>query len=57
MRSLLKIPLQHVSPELQESIRADDETRVSIEEYIRAFKLSNIKQKKRVFTMMDKQNK
>ena len=57
VRSLLKIPLQHVSPELQESIRADDETRLSIQEYITAFKLSNIKQKKRVFTMMNKQNK
>lgn len=57
MTSILKIPLQYVSPDLQESIRTDDDTRVSIEEYIHDFKLLNIKKKKRVFTMMNKQNK
>jgi hypothetical protein len=31
--------------------------RISLEDYIREFKLLNIKQKKRVFTIMDKQNK
>jgi hypothetical protein len=54
---MLKIPLTYVSPELRESIRTDDDRRVSLEEYIRDFKLLNIKQKKRVFTMMNKQNK
>jgi hypothetical protein len=53
--SLLKIPLEYVSPELKENIRTDDDTRISLEDYIRAFKLSNIKHKKRVFSMMDKQ--
>ena len=57
MMSILKIPLRYVSPELQESIRSDDDRRISLEEYIHDFKLLNIKKKKRVFTMMDKQNK
>ena len=57
MTSMLKIPLTYVSAELQESIRTDDNTRISLEDYIRSFKLLNIKQKKRVFTMMNKQNK
>jgi len=57
MTSMLKIPLTYVSQELQESIRTDDNTRISLEDYIREFKLMNIKQKKRVFTMMNKQNK
>jgi hypothetical protein len=51
-QSLLKIPLDFVSPELQDSIRTDDDTRISLEDYIRAFKLGNIKHKKRVFTSM-----
>jgi hypothetical protein len=51
-QSLLKIPLDFVSPQLQESIRTDDDTRISLEDYIRAFKLGNIKHKKRVFTSM-----
>ncbi len=52
--SLLKIPLSHVSQELQENIRRDDDTRISLEDYIRSFKLGNIKHKKRVFSMMKK---
>jgi hypothetical protein len=55
--SILKIPLQYVSPYLRDSIRSDDDTRFSLEEYIRDFKLLNIKHKKRVFTIMNKQNK
>ena len=51
-QSLLKIPLDFVSGELQESIRRDDDTRISLEDYIRKFKLGDIKHKKRVFTMM-----
>jgi hypothetical protein len=46
--SLLKIPLEFISPNLQESIRADEEHRISIEDYIRTFKLGNIKNKKRL---------
>jgi hypothetical protein len=54
--SVLKIPLQFVSPDLQELIRNNDnEARISLEEYIRSFKLANIKQKKRVFSIVDKQ--
>jgi hypothetical protein len=53
--SVLKIPLQFVSPELQDVIRTDDDNRVSLEDYIRTFKLANIKQKKRVFSIVDKQ--
>jgi hypothetical protein len=51
-QSLLKIPLDFVSGELQESIRRDDDTRISLEEYILKFKLGDIKHKKRVFTAM-----
>jgi hypothetical protein len=50
--SLLKIPLNSVSPQLQEQIRADHDIRGSLEDYIRTFKLGNIKHKKRVFTAM-----
>ena len=50
--SLLKIPLNSVSPQLQENIRADHDVRGSLEDYIRTFKLGNIKHKKRVFTAM-----
>jgi hypothetical protein len=50
--SLLKIPLSLVSPDLQENIRTDDDMRISLEDYIRTFKLGNIKNKKRVFTTM-----
>ena len=53
--SILKIPLSYVSQELQENIRTDDDTRVSLEEYIRTFKLLNIKNKRRVFTMKNKE--
>ena len=49
--SLLKIPLDFVSPELRENIMRDEDVRISLEEYIRAFKLGNIKHKHRVFTM------
>ena len=49
--SLLKLPLTVVSPELRENIQSDEGARVSLEEYIRAFKLGNIKHKTRVFTM------
>ena len=49
--SILKIPLDLVSPQLQENIRTDDDTRIILEEYIRSFKLGNIKHKKRVFTI------
>jgi hypothetical protein len=50
--SILKIPLDFVSAQLQEGIRTDDDTRISLEEYVRTFKLGNIKHKKRVFTAM-----
>ena len=53
--SVLKIPLQFVSPELQELIRRDDDNRVSLEDYIRTFKVTNVKKKNRVFTIIDKQ--
>jgi len=49
--SLLKIPLEFISPYLRQSIRADEERRISIEEYIRTFKLGNIKNKKRLVPM------
>ena len=49
--SLLKLPLTVASPELRENIQSDESARVSLEEYIRAFKLGNIKHKARVFTM------
>jgi len=57
MTSMLKIPLSFVSSDLQEGIRREHDMRISLEDYIREFKLLNIKKKKRVFTMMDKQNK
>ena len=50
--SLLKIPLDFVSPQLRENIRTDHDTRISLEDYVRTFKLGNIKHKKRVFTAM-----
>jgi hypothetical protein len=53
--SVLKIPLDFVSPELQELIRTDDDMRISLEDYIRTFKVTNVKKKKRVFTIIDKQ--
>jgi hypothetical protein len=53
--TVLKIPLQFVSPDLQELIRTDDNTRISLEDYIRTFKVTNIKKKNRVFTIVDKQ--
>jgi len=46
--SLLKIPHAFIGEELRENIL---DARVSLEEYIRAFKLGNIKHKTRVFTM------
>ena len=46
--SLLKIPHEFIGDELREHIL---DARVSLEEYIRAFKLGNIKHKTRVFTM------
>ena len=49
--SLLKIPLAFVSPELRERIEDYVINEVPIEEYIRNFKLGNIKHKKRVFTI------
>ena len=55
--SLLKIPLEFVSPQLQDSIRTGEggeggAARISLEEYVQTFKLGNIKHKKRVFTAM-----
>jgi len=55
--SLLKIPLEFVSPQLQENIRMDGEggggaARISLEDYVQTFKLGNMKHKKRVFTAM-----
>ena len=52
VQSLLKIPLDFVSGELQQNIRNDGDTRITLEEYIQTFKLGDIKHKKRVFTMM-----
>ena len=49
--SILKISLDLVSPQLQENIRTDDDTRITLEEYVRTFKLGIIKHKKRVFTI------
>ena len=51
--SLLKVPLDIVSQELRENIRRDEEERVSLEEYVRTFKIGNVKNKKRVFTLME----
>jgi hypothetical protein len=55
--SILKIPLEFVSPQLQDSIRTGEggeggAARISLEEYVQTFKLGNIKHKKRVFTAM-----
>ena len=49
--SLLSVPLEFVSPDLHDKIRDYDE--IPIEEYIRTFKLGNIKHKKRIFTMAE----
>jgi hypothetical protein len=49
--SLLKLPLTAISPELREKIQNNEDARVSLVDYIRAFKLGNIKHKNRVFTM------
>jgi hypothetical protein len=51
--SLLKIPLEFISPDLRESVRNQEEETVSLEEYIRTFKLGNIKNKKRVFMLAE----
>jgi hypothetical protein len=51
--SLIKVPLEFVTPELQENIQSENDERVSLEEYIRTFKLGNIKNKKRIFTMTE----
>lgn len=53
--SLLKLPLDLVSSELRENIRRheENEDRVSLEEYIRTFKIGNVKNKKRVFTLVE----
>jgi hypothetical protein len=51
--SLLKVPLELISPELRENIRRDEEERVSLEEYVRTFKIGNVKNKKRIFTLME----
>ena len=51
--SLIKVPLEFVTPELRENIQAENDERVSLEDYIRTFKLGNIKNKKRVFTMTE----
>ena len=54
--SLLKIPMEFISARLQEKIRNDEDGRISIEEYIRTFKLGNIKNKKRVFKLTESSN-
>jgi hypothetical protein len=46
--SILKIPHEFMGEELRENIQ---DAHVSLEEYIRAFKLGNIKHKSRVFTL------
>jgi hypothetical protein len=51
--SLLRIPMEFLSERLQEKIRNDEDDRISIEEYIRTYKLGNMKNKKRVFTLME----
>jgi hypothetical protein len=51
--SLIKVPLEFVTPELRENIQTENDERVSLEDYIRTFKLGNIKNKKRVFTMTE----
>ena len=53
--SLLRIPQDFISPGLRDIIReSGDEGSVSIDEYIRTFKLGDIKHKKRVFSLVDK---
>ena len=49
--SLLKIPVDFISQELRENIHSDEYIHFSLEEYIRSFKLGNMKNKTRVFTM------
>jgi hypothetical protein len=51
--SLIKVPLEFVTPELRENIQTENDERVSLEDYIRTFKLGNIKNKKRVFTLTE----
>jgi hypothetical protein len=51
--SLLKVPLELVSQELRDYIHREDEDHVSLEEYVRTFKIGNVKNKKRVFTLME----
>jgi len=51
--SLLKIPLDFITPAVQESIRRDEEDRITLEEYVRTFKIGNVKNKKRVFTITE----
>jgi hypothetical protein len=51
--SLIKVPLEFVTPELRENIQIENDERVSLEDYIRTFKLGNIKNKKRVFTITE----
>ena len=51
--SLIKVPLEFVTPDLRENIQIENDERISLEEYIRTFKLGNIKNKKRVFTMKE----
>ena len=53
--SLLRIPQDFISPGLREIIReSGDEESGSIDEYIRTFKLGGIKNKNRVFSLVDK---
>jgi hypothetical protein len=51
--SLLKIPNELISPDLRDSIEQYNPRDVPIDEYIRKFKLGDIKHKKRVFTMSE----
>jgi hypothetical protein len=56
--SLIKVPLEFVSSTLRTTIEEDEDARVSIEEYIRTFKLGNNKNKNKnkkelVFTMTE----
>jgi hypothetical protein len=50
--SMLRLPLDVVSNDLRDKIRNDEEGRISLEEYIRTFKLGNIKKKRRMFTLL-----
>ena len=55
--SLLRIPQSFISPGLRDIIRElGEEDRVSLDEYIRTFKLGDIKHKKRVFSLSEKAN-